>query len=385
MKEADLKICMVTFDFPPIPGGIANHVYELSRCLRRDGGEIHVLMPRWSRSEKENEIIAGIQIHRVYGNAFFKCRNPFFILRMQLKLKQLIKRFNFDIIHNHSFFYGGFVVYPFRKRAVVLTNHESGFLEFVDSWLLSRMLYVLMRPYRFIIAPSEELRAKTTWFGFPGGRTKFITNGVDEVRFSPSISGKFLRDKYGIKNDDLLVLCPRRLEPKNGVEFFIKSAPLLFNKAGNIKFMVVGGGFPEERARFESFIENAGFKDRVIFTGTIDNKKMPKVYAAADLVILPSLMEATSLSGLEAMATGKPLIGTKVGGIPYLIEDKRTGILIPPKNSRAISEAIYHLSSSSNARKTMGAAARKKVLESFSWSKVAKMTREVYDKVLKTH
>jgi len=378
-----IRVCMLTFDFPPTPGGIANHVYELSKALVKKGVEVHVVVPSWLRKEKMRDVVDGINVHRVHANAWLKHRNPFLTLKLAHKLNQVIRKYGIQVVHNHSYFYGTFVMWFSRRERTLLTNHEGGFLEFFESRLLRRVLHLLLKRYDFVIAPSEELRVKAEWCGFPAEKTLFITNGVDDKRFSPEVAGNEIRMKYGINETEILVLCPRRLEPKNGVEFFVKAAPLVFQKNPSIKFMVVGGGFPNERKRFEEFIAQEGLEKKVLFTGNIDNKEMPAFYAASDMVILPSLMEATSLSGLEAMATGKPLIGTRVGGIPFLIDDGVTGILIPSANTRAICNAILKLSEDESLMRKLGTAGRRKVEEKLSWDKIAHSTLAVYSNVLK--
>jgi len=110
---------------------------------------------------------------------------------------------------------------------------------------------------------------------------------------------------------------------------------------------------------------------------------MPGFYGISDIVVLPSLKEATSISGLEAMATGKPLVGTKVGGIPMLIDNEQTGILVSPKDPHALSEAIIDLLKNNEKRKTMGINARKKVINEFDWKKtIAPRTIEIYKKII---
>jgi glycosyltransferase involved in cell wall biosynthesis len=97
-------------------------------------------------------------------------------------------------------------------------------------------------------------------------------------------------------------------------------------------------------------------------------------------VVLPSLKEATSIAGLEAMASGKPLVGTDVGGIPYIIEPNKTGILVPSRDSQRISNAVIELLNDDQKRISMGINARKKAVNEFSWKIVAKRFQEIYTK-----
>jgi glycosyltransferase involved in cell wall biosynthesis len=125
-----------------------------------------------------------------------------------------------------------------------------------------------------------------------------------------------------------------------------------------------------------------GLREKVKFTGNVPNSTMPRFYAASDVAVLPSLMEATSISGLEAMSAGLPLIGTNIGGIPEIIEHERSGILIEPRSAEQLAAQIVRLLTDGNERRRLGAAARARVEEHFSWDVIAGRTVEVYRKVL---
>jgi len=109
---------------------------------------------------------------------------------------------------------------------------------------------------------------------------------------------------------------------------------------------------------------------------------MPAWYAAADVVVLPSLKEATSIAGLEAMACGRPLVGTSVGGIPYLVDDDKTGLLVEPRNPSQLADALVRVLTDDAARREMEIAARKKAVEQFSWARIAGTVQSIYKKTL---
>lgn len=110
---------------------------------------------------------------------------------------------------------------------------------------------------------------------------------------------------------------------------------------------------------------------------------MPEIFRSADISVLPSLAEATSIAGLEAMASGLALVGTNVGGIPTIIYDGVTGLIVPPRDPAALAEALDSLCANSETRKAMGQAARARVEAEFSWPKIAEETRHIYEACLK--
>jgi glycosyltransferase involved in cell wall biosynthesis len=116
--------------------------------------------------------------------------------------------------------------------------------------------------------------------------------------------------------------------------------------------------------------------------GAVANIDMPEIYRAADFCLLPSLMEATSIAGLEAMATGRALVGTRVGGIPALIDDGVTGLLVPPRDPPAIAAAVNALAHNRERCVQMGHAARARVEAQFAWPRIAERTVRAYRETL---
>jgi glycosyltransferase involved in cell wall biosynthesis len=129
-------------------------------------------------------------------------------------------------------------------------------------------------------------------------------------------------------------------------------------------------------------LKAGGMQERTLFLGAVANADMPDIYRAADISVLPSLAEATSIAGLEAMACAVPLVGTRVGGIPTILQDGVTGLLIPPRDADALAAAIGRLARDVGLRRNLGAAARQSVELSFSWPRIAARTLAVYEGVL---
>jgi glycosyltransferase involved in cell wall biosynthesis len=121
-------------------------------------------------------------------------------------------------------------------------------------------------------------------------------------------------------------------------------------------------------------------EDYVRFEGSVPNEQIKSYLDACDIVVLPSLLEATSISGLEAMAASKPIVGTRVGGIPDLIEDGLTGSLAEPADSLSLAQCILRLLKDYDLEK-MGRAARKRVLDRFTWKRTAERTIQFYERI----
>src|SRR5207245_6926099 len=132
-------------------------------------------------------------------------------------------------------------------------------------------------------------------------------------------------------------------------------------------------------------IRESGFEKSFCPLGRVENKDMPGLYACSDLVVMPSLIEATSLSAMEAMAAGKPLVSTNVGGLPYLVRDGENGFLVPPRQTTALAEAMKRLLDSPTDRKNFGKNGRARVEAELDWKIIARRTREIYEMAIERH
>ena len=145
----------------------------------------------------------------------------------------------------------------------------------------------------------------------------------------------------------------------------------------DLRYRIVIAGEGPERQGMETAFAEAGLSDRVLFLGSVPNAEMPEVYNAADIAVLPSHMEATSIGGLEAMACGVSLVGTAVGGIPDLITEGVTGRLVRARDPEALATGIRYLIKNPERSRAFGVAARQKVVSQFSWPQIARRTLKI--------
>ncbi len=361
-----LRVLLVTSEFPPHVGGIATHVLELASGLSSEVDEILVVHPRSFAAE---DIALDRPFLAVERPRLVKAE-PFYQLVLQKWLRGRLKRGPFDLVHVHG-------MRPLAATRglpvpIIFTNHSSGFLARLGaSPRRKAQTSRLLRHVSHLIGPSAELVAAARMLGY-GGPATMIPNGVDLERFSPGLSP--VRASLGIGVDEVVILLARRLAEKNGVVWFARALASLKGQ----KFRVVVAGDGKERRPMQAILAENGMLERTIFLGTVANKDMPFLYRAADLSVLPSLAEATSIAGLEAMATGLPLVGTRVGGIPMIIEDGVNGFLVEPRDPDAMAQALGRLIVDEEMRRRMGEAARTKIEREFSWSTVVSKTVEVY-------
>jgi len=373
-----MNICMVSRDFYPDIGGIASHVLELSKELAGHGHNVHVVRVSYGKGTDEIKKMHGFTAHYVHiPGSIPKLRFLISGIRAAAYINKLIRTEKIEVLHWHDYVSSSIETkISGRGISKVFTNHSSNYLEDVGRKRFHIIRYMLSHADA-VIAPSRELWEKS--FAIAGQEKAFyIPNGVDAQKFRPVKSNVALKKKLGIASNEKVVLCPRRLEPKNGVIYFAKAVPGIARKVKKCRFVIVGGGFPEEREKIEKELKENGSSKKVVLAGAVENSEMPAYYSIADVVVLPSIMEATSIAGLEAMACGKPLVGSNIGGIPEIIENNRTGILVEPAQHRQIELKVNELLLDKAAMERLGRNARKKIEKKFTWEIIAGKTIEVY-------
>jgi len=361
---------MISNEYPPSIGGVQTHVFELSRSLVALGHTVQVVTRKKSQDSPAHEIQDGVTIHRIslpkshwlYDQILFR------------KLKRQIRDHNIDLIHVH----GTRPLNACRKLhvPVIFTNHTSSFLKRLKKGnrarkKMSRQLDAVAH----VIAPSRDRAEATLQAGFRGPLTE-ITNGVDLERFSPGQS--ICREKLQLPENAFLALFSGRLHPIKGIKYLAEALEQL--DLEELHLLVAGSG--PEKSTLSNAFHRIGRTNQVHFLGSVPNSSIPDVYRAADLLLLPSLEEATSISGLEAMACGLPILGSDVGGIPALVEDGVTGRLVPKGNAQAIASTLLEMIKHPDECQLMGSKGRIKAEREFSWSSVAKKTESVYLRVI---
>lgn len=360
-----MRIGLITADFYPNVGGVAAHVVELGGALAKLGHSVDVITRPLGEERQRVSELHGMAVHR----APVPKGKPLFTWLMRTWLKSFLQREPLDVLHIHG-------LRPLESTVgldipVIFTNHTSGFLKRIEKGPAARRKMTRRLAHvAHVLAPSDELVAATRAVDY-AGPVDFISNGVDSERFTPGPSDQ--RPKWKIGGHETVVLLARRLVEKNGVVVFAEAVTRLQNPA-----RIVFAGDGAERSQVEQILRDGGCLDRCTFLGNVPNPDMPDIYRAADISVLPSFMEATSITGLESMACGLPLVGTRVGGIPTLIRHEETGLLVNSHDPGALAESMDRLIANPDLRSTMGQAARHRAVEHFAWTRIAAQTVEVY-------
>lgn len=213
-----------------------------------------------------------------------------------------------------------------------------------------------------------------------GKKVSVVYNGVGLEKFNPGIDGYKIKREFGIQADVPLAGILSRMGPGKGQEYFMKAASIVKKSVPNIKFIIAGDAvLEEERTELSKLVNQAKelkLCDDIIFTGY--RSDIPDIMASLDLVVLATEAEPFGRVAIEAMAMAKPVIATNAGGIPEVVKDNITGILVPPKDVNAMAKAIVELLNNRKRMDEMGARGRERVSKVFSIENNVKATEEIY-------
>ena len=383
-----MRITIVNSFFPPWRGGAETYVYNLSKHLQKRGHQVTVICsspPLNPGVHRVNGVTVKrlTMLARIYGTPVMP------------ELAWTLAREKADIIHaNFPSPYIAFLssaMSRFRKIPAVLTWHND--LPPVTTaariLVLSHDRLVLpfyLPQFSFIIATSETYATSSPILSLAKNRVVVVRNGVDTVRFNPKVHPDEIRSRLNLGESKvvLFVGALTRWHRYKGLDVLIKSIALLKNAPSTPRLLVVGGG--ELLAEYVRLTSELGIRDRVIFAENVPDDDLPKYYACSDLLAQPSKdrSEGFGLTILEANATGKPAVGTTVGGIPSVIRDGYNGLLVPPNNPKALADTIRKAMADDGLLKQMGKNGRV-FAEQHDWSIVAEQTENVYKRALAAH
>jgi glycosyltransferase involved in cell wall biosynthesis len=227
-----------------------------------------------------------------------------------------------------------------------------------------------------VTACSGDLLRRALALGATASRTRVVPYGVDVQAFSPQTTAAGVRERLGIPPDALLVLAFGRLVEKKGFAYLVDAA----SRTGGIVVVIAGEG--DLRARLETQARQARVDVRLV--GALDRTTIAGALATADVVVVPSVVDqAGNVDGLpnallEAMAAGRPVVASRVAGIPDVVQDDVNGLLVPPKDAASLAGALRRLVREPEARRRLGEQARRTALERLSWDATARAFEEAY-------
>ena len=284
-----------------------------------------------------------------------------------------------DVIHNHMFRAEtvgtraamALAEIGHRRPYVVSTVHSSRIRSQEDR----RVLRDLTPHMDELIAVSQMVERKLVDEGRTTAPVRRIYNGVDLSRYEQQEACCTLPEEYGMEPGSQLVGIVARLEPEKGHPTLLEAWPRVLRAVPDAYLLIVGEG--SRREALEAQARELRIAHRVVFTGRRDD--VPAVTAALDVAVLPSYREAQGLSVLEAMALSRPVVASNVGGIPEMIEDGVTGLLVPPHDAETLAGAITRLLRDHPYADTLARAGHDLVHDRFCIELMVEAIQTIYD------
>ena len=394
------RVCFVSPEYWPLSGGTGAYVYYLSNELMKNGYKIYVV----TGSEQTLDVKVNEQLKVFFLKTPKVPVIKSFMLAASsyLKLNSVRERVNVDITHANLPLTPNFAVPLNFGKTLVCTVHSTWKGEaqairgepysrlnanekFMVSfnWFLRIFEEKMLERANKIIAVSHfTKRELLEYYKVPEEKIQVIHNGVDVNKFKPAKNKRKIKEELGFKADDLAILSVGRLYARKGLFTLIESMPAVVKRFKNAKFIISGKGQSDEMRKLINHADRIGVKNSIIFTGYYPDKKLPKLYQAADVFAFSTFYEHHPFAVLEALSTGLPVVTTSVGGIPETIESGKNGFLVDPFNPKQFADRILYLLEHPAEAAEMGSLARKTILERFDWRIVVKDVLKVYDEAL---
>jgi glycogen(starch) synthase len=386
-----MKVGKLTWEFPPrVVGGIARHCEGLAKALVKQNHEVHLFTLDFPGSPNYEEM-DGVKVYR----ASTELGHPNFLTWVLLFNHFLTKRVadvtstvDFDVMHVHDWLaaFSGISFKHYMKKPMVLTVHSTEVgraqgLHSPDSFSINGIEWWAMYEADRVIVCSQSMKNEIcNHFNLPWEKVDVIPNAIDATKYQISVDRGAVRQRYGVGYGEKLILCVGRLVPQKGIEYFIRAIPSIAKRYPEAKFVIVGEGWSRDILEAEA---RAGGQNRKIqFTGFASDREVINLMTSADVLVVPSVYEPFGIVALEGMATGVPVVASKVGGLSEVIEHDRTGLFVYPRNPESIAWGIDRVLSDPDHAKWLTENAKDKLHKAYSWEAVAMKTVEVYRKVV---
>lgn len=302
---------------------------------------------------------------------------------------QLVERYEIDVIHAHFAYPEGLAALlakNFVRKPFILTLHGYDIITepLINYGIRLKKRYDIL--VRKILSKADRVFAASRyvyWEALNAGcsqeRLVYLPNGVDLKRFNPDIDGFSIRRKFGVTTEPIIFTL-RGHVPKNGIEYLIKAVPTVLKEVPDAVF-VIGGSGPL-MAYHKGLAAQLGLRRQIHFIKYIPPDELPYYYAASDVFIIPSVIEAFGLVAAEATACGKPVIGAKTGGIPDIVREELNGCLVEPRDAKSIADKIVFLLRNPALTQKMGVEGRKIAKRHFDIEKRVQKILDIYHELV---
>jgi glycosyltransferase involved in cell wall biosynthesis len=356
-------------------GGVTMHIKKITKYLSfREDIEMH-LITIGNKNEKTK--IGNLNIHMIKKSLPY----PFSIPSLVWFLKHKIIELNPDIVHAQGSFapYSTAAALVRNKYPTILTMHGiiAKELKFHKGINFIFILFIHKPNEKYVVSKisniiAVSLHVKNVISDMTQSQICVIQNGID------------FEDIHNVQPHKSIeypsILFVGGLSKVKGIDTLLNAVPIIRKKILNLCLYIAGSG-PEEN-KLKELVKELNIEENVNFLGYVSEIEKYSYYKSADVCVFPSIYEPFGIVLLEAMACGKPVVASNVGGIPFVVEEGKTGLLFESGNVEDLADKIMTILKNEKLREKMGEAGRERAKE-FTWDKIAERTVEVYKEILK--
>lgn len=386
-----MKVLMVAPYFYPKTGGMENYAWHIAKGLKETfGWEVVAVSANHEIIGYSEDVISGIKIYRLPTT--FKASNTPINLNWHAQLQKIIEVEKPDLINGHTP-----VPYISDIAARVASKKGIPFVLTYQNDLVkeNKLLQSIIQGYYFamgirtgqlatkIITTSDYYPTISNYLKKFAKKIAVVSPGV-EFDFYESITPTQRHfDKYGGKRPILFVGQLDRTHTHKGLHLLIDAVAAVVNDIPEIHLIVVGKGDMVDE--YKSYAKAKGLKNNFEIITNAGNKELVEYYKLSEITILPSISksEGFGMVLLEANACKKPVIGSRIGGIPFVIQDKKTGLLVPPGDTKALQKAITRLLTDKPFAKELGTNGYERIKHQFTWPHQIQKTNKIFEQILK--
>ena len=410
-----MKVCLLTHTYPCFPNDTtAPFVESTAETLQKDGVDVTVLTPDTPRfARAPSEYAVNLQTYRYffprrlqrlgYSNTLVNdCElkkyvyllAPFMFLSGIFHLIRLHRKHRFDLIHAFWLLPNGFigaVLCKVYKLPLVITMQGSDMFITKQNRLFRWIATWVLKHTEMTTSVTPTFLPELAALGVPEAKRCLIPNGVDPEAFLsvPLKAQEYveIRRRFSIPEDDGIIFALGRIVLKKGFDILIQALPLVKEKVPNVTLIIGGDG--TDLSRLKTVAKEHNVSKNIRFTGTINRSEVPAYFHLCDIFTLPAVFDPKgNVDGcpnviLEAMACGRPVVASDISGIPIIVKDGETGILVEERNVAELAEALVTLLTDKSKRQRFGQAGRERILNELTWGKVIEQIKEVYQRSVK--
>lgn len=386
-----MRVLIFTWEYPPRTiGGIAPHVYNLSKALSELGTKIMVVTCDFP-GVPERERIGNVEVHRVDSYKAPTSDFASWAYTMNSNLQDYAAELlasdeeSIDIIHAHDWLVAEAAIglkHMFRIPMVATihsTEHgrRNGIHTDYHRMLHETEIWLAQEAWKIICCSNYMSSHVISVLGTPNDKIVTITNGVDPDKFSQPFDKEAFRRKYA-SPDEKIVLYVGRMVYEKGLKVLFNAARKVF-RSTNAKFVLVGEGYL--KGSLSKMVLDEGLAHKLYFTGYLDDNEVKLLFRTADVCVVPSLYEPFGIVCLEAMAAGTPVVVSNTGGLSEIIHHEKNGVTVCPGDPDSLAWGIIRVLTDKPFSERIAADALRRVKEVYSWRAIAKKTQDFYNDV----